>query len=40
VTPASLIRGIITEAGIVSPVTQDRIREIFADDACNAPEKR
>jgi len=31
VTPAELIRGIITERGIVEPVTADRIREIFAD---------
>jgi methylthioribose-1-phosphate isomerase len=40
VTPASLIRGIITEAGLVSPVTCDRIRGIFADEACKAPERR
>ncbi len=40
VTPARLIRGIITEAGLVSPVTGKRVREIFADEACKAPERR
>jgi len=30
VTPAELIRGIITERGIIEPVTADRICEIFA----------
>lgn len=40
VTPAELIRGIITEAGIVSPVTPGGIRGIFSDEACKVREKR
>jgi len=40
VTPASLIRGIITEVGVVSPVTREGIRDIFADLTCIAGEKR
>lgn len=40
VTPAALIRGIITEVGLVAPVTRDRIRGIFADEGCKASEKR
>jgi methylthioribose-1-phosphate isomerase len=31
VTPAELIRGIITERGMIEPVTADEIREFFAD---------
>ena len=31
VTPAELIRGIITERGMIEPVTADGIREFFAD---------
>lgn len=31
VTPASLIQGIITEKGVIEPVTATRIREIFCD---------
>jgi methylthioribose-1-phosphate isomerase len=31
VTPAKLIRGIITERGIIEPVRADRIREIFCE---------
>lgn len=31
VTPASLITGIITEKGIVSPVTEENLRKIFSD---------
>ncbi|NLX21549.1 MAG: S-methyl-5-thioribose-1-phosphate isomerase [Phycisphaerae bacterium] len=30
VTPARLIRGIVTEQGIIEPVHRDRIREVFA----------
>jgi methylthioribose-1-phosphate isomerase len=30
VTPASLIRGIITEYGLIEPVTADRIRQVLA----------
>jgi methylthioribose-1-phosphate isomerase len=30
VTPARLIRGIITENGVVSPVTRERIREVLS----------
>ncbi|HOB74261.1 MAG TPA: S-methyl-5-thioribose-1-phosphate isomerase [Phycisphaerae bacterium] len=40
VTPAALIRGIITEVGLVSPVTPGNIRKIFTDEACNEPERR
>jgi len=40
VTPAGLIRGIITEVGLVSPVTRDRVEEIFRDEGCKAPESR
>jgi methylthioribose-1-phosphate isomerase len=38
VTPAELIRGIITERGIVEPVTEQRIRDFFADEACKRGE--
>ena len=31
VTPADLIRGIITERGTIEPVTADGIQEFFAD---------
>lgn len=31
VTPAGLIRGIVTERGIIDPVTPGRIREVFAE---------
>lgn len=34
VTPARLIRGIITEQGIIEPVSADRIREFFANETC------
>lgn len=40
VTPADLITGIITEAGLVAPVNREQIRKIFADEACKAPERR
>ena len=40
VTPADLIRGIITEVGLVSPVTSEQVRGIFADEACKPPERR
>lgn len=40
VTPAGLIRGIITEAGLVAPVTPDRVDEIFRDEGCKALESR
>ncbi len=39
VTPAKLIRGIITEQGIIEPVTADRIREFFSDEACKRNER-
>lgn len=40
VTPAELIRGIITEDGILEPVTGGRVREFFTEKGCKAPEKR
>lgn len=40
VTPAELIQGIITEAGVISPVGREQIRGIFADEACKVPESR
>ncbi|MEP0842787.1 MAG: S-methyl-5-thioribose-1-phosphate isomerase [Phycisphaerae bacterium] len=40
VTPGGLIRGIITEAGLISPVSRDLIQRFFSDEACNRPETR
>jgi methylthioribose-1-phosphate isomerase len=40
VTPARLIRGIITERGVIEPVTCERIHEIFGFEACNGGETR
>jgi methylthioribose-1-phosphate isomerase len=40
VTPANLITGIITEVGLVSPVTCEHVRQIFADQACKPAERR
>jgi len=40
VTPAELIRGIVTERGVVEPVTRGRIRKIFPIRACNVGEIR
>jgi methylthioribose-1-phosphate isomerase len=40
VTPASLIAGIITEAGLVSPVTSEQVQRIFVDQACKPAERR
>jgi methylthioribose-1-phosphate isomerase len=31
VTPGALIRGIVTEAGLIEPVSADQIRKIFSD---------
>ena len=39
VTPADLIRGIITEYGIIEPVNAERIREFFANETCKGREK-
>ena len=39
VTPAELIRGIVTEWGVIEPVGQDRIRDFFAIRACNDRER-
>jgi methylthioribose-1-phosphate isomerase len=36
VTPAELIRGIVTERGVIEPVTPDKIRCFFADGPCNS----
>jgi methylthioribose-1-phosphate isomerase len=36
VTPATLITGIVTERGIVQPVTRDRVERLFAPDAASA----
>jgi methylthioribose-1-phosphate isomerase len=40
VTPADLIEGIITEMGIIQPVTQGRIEDFFELGSCKAEEKR
>lgn len=40
VTPADLVRGIVTERGIIEPVTAPRIRDFFRDSACNGLERR
>ena len=40
VTPADLIRGIVTEVGLVSPVTSGAVRRIFADQTCKPLERR
>jgi methylthioribose-1-phosphate isomerase len=37
VTPAELIRGIITERGIIQPVTRERIREVIAREETPRP---
>lgn len=34
VTPAEYIRGIVTEAGLVEPVTQEKVAEIFPSRGC------
>ena len=34
VTPAELITGIVTEAGLVEPVTERNIRRVFQPGAC------
>ncbi|HON65207.1 MAG TPA: S-methyl-5-thioribose-1-phosphate isomerase [Phycisphaerae bacterium] len=39
VTPANLIEGIITEKGIIRPVTQEVIEQFFQDGTCKAKEK-
>lgn len=39
VTPADLIEGIVTEKGIIRPVTQDGIAQIFELGSCKANEK-
>jgi methylthioribose-1-phosphate isomerase len=39
VTPADLIEGIITEKGIIRPVTQGLIEQFFQDGTCKATEK-
>jgi len=38
VTPGELIRGIITEKGVIEPVSGDGIRNFFADQACKERE--
>lgn len=38
VTPAELVRGIITERGIIEPVTASKIGDFFRDSPCNGPE--
>jgi methylthioribose-1-phosphate isomerase len=40
VTPADLVRGIITERGIIEPVTASAIRRFFGKSPCNGPETR
>lgn len=40
VTPADLIAGIVTEQGIIRPVTQGRIEDFFQDSPCIANKKR
>lgn len=36
VTPAALIRGIVTESGLIEPVSPGRIQEVFQIEACKA----
>lgn len=40
VTPAELIRGIVTEKGVISPVTRGRVSDFFKEYGCKAQEKR
>jgi len=40
VTPAELIRGVITECGVIEPVNARRIRDFFAECPCNCRERQ
>lgn len=37
VTPAGLIRGVITERGVIAPVDREKIHDFFAERACIGP---
>lgn len=40
VTPAELIRGIVTEAGLIEPVSEVRVEEFFVKGTCKGRERR